>query len=174
MRRLSAFIALLSLAILGIAASAEAQQSWVEYRPAGEGYRVEFPAVPKITKEDINSHLGKASFTYAEYESKGGFILVAMQTVYPSSPPDPQAFLDIASASGVKSANATLREEKRLTVGGKPARRMIMEMPDKLVGVALVVLNGNHLYNTMAVVPQGQESSADVQRFIESFALVPM
>lgn len=162
----------LFLFILGSLAPARAQQ-WVEHRPSDAGYRVEFPAAPKVSKENIDSPVGKAVMTFAEYEKTGGFALVAMHTVYPSGPPDPQIFLDAARNSGLKNANAALREEKKLTIGGKPARRLVMEMPDTLVGVALVVLDGNRLYNTMAVVPRGEVNSADVERFLNSFALVP-
>ena len=162
----------LLLFVLGSLAPARAQQ-WVEHRPPGAGYRVEFPAAPKVSKEDIANPAGKVVMTFAEYEKSGGFALVAMHTVYPSSPPDPQIFLDAARDSAVRHANAKLREEKKLTVGGKPARRLVVEMPDTLVGVALVVLDGNHIYNTMAVVPPGEVNSADVERFLKSFALVP-
>jgi hypothetical protein len=162
----------LLLFVLGSLAPARAQQ-WVEHRPQGAGYRVEFPAAPKVSKEDIANPAGKIVMTFAEYEKSGGFALVAMHTVYPSSPPDPQIFLDAARDSAVRNANAKLREEKKLTVGGKPARRLVVEMPDTLLGVALVVLDGNHIYNTMAVVPPGEVNSADVERFLKSFALVP-
>jgi hypothetical protein len=161
----------LLIVLLAWLAPARAQQ-WVEHRPPDAGYRVEFPAAPKVSKQNIDTPVGKAVVTFAEYE-KTGFALVATHIVYPSGPPDPQVFLDGARDGGLKSASATLREEKRLTVGGKPARRLVMEMPDALMGVALVVLDGNRLYNTMAVVPRGEVKSADVERFLNSFALVP-
>lgn len=165
------FPAALLIALLAWLAPALAQQ-WVEHRPPGAGYRVEFPAAPKVSKQDIDSPVGKAVMTFAEYEKTGGLALVAMHTVYPSGPADPHIFLDGARDSGLKNANAILREEKKLTVGGKPARRLVIEMPDTLMGVALVVLDDDRLYNTMAVVPRGQVNSADVERFLNSFALV--
>jgi hypothetical protein len=166
------FPSALLIVLLAWLAPARAQQ-WVEHRPPDAGYRVEFPAAPKVAKENIDTPVGKAVVTMAEYEKNGSFVLVAMHTVYPSGPPDPQIFLDGALDGGLKSANATLREKKQLTVGGKPARRIVMEMPDGLMGVALVVLDGNRLYNAMAVVPRGEVNSADVERFLNSFALVP-
>ena len=165
------FPSALLIVLLAWLAPARAQQ-WVEHRPPDAGYRVEFPAAPKVSKENIDTPVGKAVVTFAEYEKTGGFALVATHIVYPSGPPDPQVFLDAARDSGLQSAKATLREEKQLTVGGKPARRMVMEMPDTLMGVALVVLDGNRLYNTMAVVPRGEVNSADVERFLKSFAPV--
>lgn len=165
------FPSALLIVLLAWLAPARAQQ-WLEHRPPDAGYRVEFPAAPKVSKENIDTPVGKAVVTFAEYEKAGDFVLLATYIVYPSGPPDPQVFLDGARDSALKNANARLREEKQLTVGGKPARRMVVEMPDTLIGVALVVLDGNRLYNTMAVVPHGEVNSADVERFLKSFALV--
>jgi hypothetical protein len=64
-----------------------------------------------------------------------------------------------------------LRLSSRL--GGLPARRVIIDIPaKKLVTVALFVLGPERLHQAIAVVPPVQEGSADVERFLKSFAPV--
>jgi hypothetical protein len=47
-------------------------------------------------------------------------------------------------------------------------------MPKDQVCVLLHVMRGDQLYQAIAVVSAGQENSADTQRFISSFALLPL
>ena len=70
--------------------------------------------------------------------------------------------------------NGKLREEKRITIDGQPARRSVIDIPeDHKVCVLLQVLRGDQLYKAIAVVSAGQENGADTTRFINSFALLP-
>ena len=57
----------------------------------------------------------------------------------------------------------------------KIAAAAIRFMPqDQQVCVLLQVLRGDQLYKAIAVVSAGQENGADTQRFINSFALLPL
>lgn len=171
LRFLTAFLFLL----LGTLAPASAQQ-WAEYRPQGAGFRIEFPAAPDIESEDIPSSVGPLRMTSAEFLVPDEALFMVADTAYPASVvgSDPEAVLDGALEGFLEKAKANLREEIRLTIDGKPARRVTVEAPKgDLLGTGLLVLSGDHLYIVMALVPNGQENSEKVQLFLKSFALLP-
>jgi hypothetical protein len=163
----------LFLFVLGSLAAASAQ-NWVEFKPPGAGYRVEFPGTPKTGSEDLQIKGGQVKMTTAKYQVGGNLDLMSTYIAYPRAPADPQVVLDLGRDGGVASAKGMLREEKRLTIGGMPARRIVVDSSeDKQVFVGLMVVSGNRFYQVVAAGPRGQENSATVQRFIDSFALVP-
>lgn len=84
---------------------------------------------------------------------------------------DPQVELDRARDGGLQSSKGTLIDETRPTIGGMPARRIVMDIPQGRA-VPLGVIGGNRLYRVIAVVPAGWEEAPDVRRFLNSFALV--
>ena len=168
------FLPALLLLALSALAPARAQQ-WIEHRPEGASYRVEFPGPPTLETDDQQGRGGPIKLVMAEYIASGGVSFSSMHIVYPlnSLNPDPQIELDRVRAGGLKEANGQLREEKRISLGGAPARRIVLDLPQpERTGVWLYVLSGNRLFQAIAVVPRGQEGSADVQRFLDSFALV--
>jgi len=63
--------------------------------------------------------------------------------------------------------NGKLREEKRITVDGQPARRSVIDMPKDQVCVLLHVMRGDQLYQAIAVVSAGQENSPTVYRVVQ-------
>jgi hypothetical protein len=176
MIRLCSFVVLVSLAFLAATAPASAQQAWLEYRPPGAGFRVEFPGTPKLDSTDLQSRAGPIHLSYATYQNGPDSTFVSTHTVYAAMPAtaDPQTLLGGARNGAVKGINGKLREEKRLTVGGRPALLFTIDGPDGTrVAVVLAVANGNNLYQAIAGMPAGQENSADVKRFLDSLALTP-
>lgn len=168
----------LSLALLlfalGSLASASAQ-TWVEYKPKGAGYRVEFPQAPKVVSEDVKTGTGVRRLEVATFESRRDGISLTFMTTLPErhAGADPQAQLDKVRDDTVSWMSGKLREEKRITIDGQPARRSVIDMPqDNQVCVLLQVMRGDELYKAIAVVSAGQENGADTQRFLSSYALV--
>jgi len=169
--------ALLSLLVAGALATANAQPqaTWVEHRPSGSGYRIEFPDTPRQSQDEVVTAAGPVRMQIARLEWSADVVYLAMHSDYPAGmlPDDPQSALDAARNASVKSVNGILREEKKLTAGDKPARRLLIDIPEgRRVGGALIVLDGNRLYRAVGVVPAGQEGSADLKKFLDSFALV--
>jgi hypothetical protein len=165
----------LVLLALGSIASASAQ-NWVEHKSQAGGYRVEFPQAPKVVSEDVKTGSGVRRLEVATFEDRRDGVSVTFMTTLPERPAvvDAQAAFDRVRDDTVSWVNGRLREEKRITVGGQPARRSVIDMPqDKQVCVLLQVMRGDQLYKAIAVVSAGQENGADTQRFIDSFALLP-
>jgi hypothetical protein len=173
MLRLLSVALFLTLSSLAPAAA----QDWVEYKDEPAGYRVEFPQAPKVETQLVRTTAGDRHMGVATLNVERNGTSLELMTVIPGRPhvynPDPQVTLDRTRDNAVRAVNGKLREEKRLTVGGEPARRTVIDMPDGRVVVVLQIMRGDHLYQAVAVVSGGAERSADIERFINSFALLP-
>ena len=169
----------LMLVVLSSFASA-CTQKWVEYKPQGAGFRLEFPQAPTIVRSDAKTDSGVRPTELAIFESRRDGVSLTFMTALPERPTgftdgDPQAGLDRVRDDTVSWVDGRLREEKRITIDGQPARRSVIDIPeDHKVCVLLQVLRGDQLYKAIAVVSSGQESGADTQRFIDSFKLLPL
>ncbi len=101
--------------------------------------------------------------------------LVAMHNSYPKGTlGDPTDELGSGRDSILNSRpGLTLRSEQNLSVGGAPAKRIIIDDSDRdEVIIDLMVVSGDTFYQAMIAAPKGSENSPDVQRFLSSFALV--
>ena len=165
--RLAAFV--LALAALTVGAAAHAQQ-WQEYKPAGAGYRVELPGTPESKSREQPTPAGPATVTMARVaQGKSGYL--TSHAVYQTGalPSDPQQALDNARDGVLK--NGKLVSEKRVTVDGTPARRLVLESSGQVVHL-LIVVKGNTMYQALYHQPQGGDLPPDVERFMSSFKLV--
>ncbi len=171
MMRPISLAAVFALTLLG-AHDALAQQ-WIEHRPDGAGYRVTFPAQPAEEVKDLDSVAGpvKTRTSLVEYEDK---VFVAIASAYPVdvSAGDAQASLDSARSGSVRNVDGELLSEERLEINNAPARRMLIDLPQSgQVADALVVLDGNRLYQAVYVGPRGSAHKEEANRFLSSFAL---
>jgi hypothetical protein len=167
---------LLALGILGSPNASRAQAQWIEYRPPGVGFRVELPGEPQRSEKDVPTKVGPIRMHMAAVPVGDDVVFMAIHSSYPPGvlSEDRQAVLDSGRNGGVANVKGKLRSEERITVGGMPGRKIVIDIPQgQQASVAIFVLSGDDLYQAVAVVPAGQEDSADVQRFINSFALVP-
>jgi len=168
-RRLGLLV--VGLALAAIANSAAAQ--WIQHRPAGEGYRVEFPGRPQASQQEVQTQVGPVLLSLYT-ASWGGLNFLTVYNRYPNDAP-PERRLDGARDGAVRNVKGVLRHEDVLTVSGSPARRITVDVPhQQLVAVQLLVVRNNSLYQAIIVGPPGSESSADAVRFINSFALEPL
>jgi hypothetical protein len=172
LRQIAAFLA----TILATLAPAWAQNPWVEYRPAGEGFRVEFPGRPTVTQEDAaGSRYGRTKRTTASFELPSGLIFYASYIAYPSgtASSEPEKVLDTERLG--RTAVGDLRNEQRFKFKGYPAQREVVDWhgPRPQVIIAQDVLRGDQLYSVYIFLAPGKESHPGLQRFIDSFDLLP-
>jgi hypothetical protein len=176
MRRLPLVLLLVVLSSFAPACT----KKWVEYKPQGAGFRLEFPQAPTIVRSDAKTDSGVRPTELAIFESRRDGVSLTFMTALPErradiAGGDPQAVLDRVRDDTVSWVDGRLREEKRITIDGQPARRSVIDIPeDHKVCVLLQVLRGDQLYKAIAVVSAGQENGADTQRFIDSFKLLPL
>ncbi len=172
MARLFSLAAFALLAFPSVAC-AQAQQQWVDYRPPGAGYRIEFPGTPVASETDAATAVGQVHSSTATLE-RGGTTFLVMRTVYPSAVAGASTRKVFSSAREGLVGKGTLRETRDLSINNLPARRLIIDRTDTgRVMFVLQAMSGTWLYQAICVVRPGEEKSPDIERFLGSFALVP-
>ena len=165
-----------ALALLFLLAPLAAQaQEWVEHKPAGAGYRIEFPGQPVLSSRDITTDVGAVKMHIAVVERGPSIAFVALHNSFPAGAVgEPQAALDRGRDRALATGRRTLLKEERITVSGAPALRLIVEdVNDSAILTILAVVSGDSLYQAIYVVPKGLQDSPEGRRFLSSFALVP-
>jgi hypothetical protein len=149
-------------------------QAWVEFRPAGAGFRIEVPSEPQIKKEAIKTDAGPVPTTIAVAELGTTMAFVVMYSQYTEKQlagRSSDQVLDGARDGSVKTRS--LRNEQRLTMSGHPARRLIIDADNGMVFMSQIVLVGPQLIQAIfAGSAKGAENGAEAKRFVESFAIV--
>ena len=168
-----ALAALALAAALSLTLSAHAQ---IEFQPAGGGFRVAFPAQPRVTREQVSTRFGNTIGVMARYDRADGAQFFAQYTDYPSAAANegPQRLFDGLKLG--RTVKGELRFEERFQFDGNPAQREIVDWHagTRPVIVSLDVLRGLRLYSVFCIVDRGVEVSPAVRDFIQSFALLPL
>lgn len=159
---------------------AAAAQEWQEYKPDAAGYRIEMPGTPAARAQETKTAAGTASYHSATVVVEQRSFM-ASHVVYPAgaAPTDAQKEFDRLregqrrSGLVVRTGEPELgmvRDEKRFTLDGAPAIRLVIEKGDSIMSI-LAVLKANILYQMIYVGPAGTKTSPDIERFMASFAL---
>jgi hypothetical protein len=165
---------LLGLLLLGLSASAQAQQ-WREYRPDGEGYRIDFPGTPAWDTRNVSTNAGIMQLRTSTM-GIGDQAFIAIRSDYPQTMDmgDANASLDRARNGSLSKVNGRLRSEERFTMGDAPARHLLFDIPEgDQVADAILVMQGHHLLQAVYVGPSSPQETPEARRFLSSFALVP-
>lgn len=172
MLRLPWLALLLSLMPLTLGGEVAAQQ-WYEYRPPGAGYRMEYPGVPKSETQTTRTAAGPVTVTFVIWARETGAFTSTHTVLSPTILlREPQTALDGARDGAVRQVNGRLRDERRLTIDGAPARRFFIDAPQNRVSLSLLVLKGRVLYQAAYIGRPGTETAPEVERFIGSLRLV--
>ena len=167
MIRLHLRLAFVVAVTFATASAAVAQTQWTEYRIAGGDYRIEFPAPPK--EEVRKPPSGIPTYSASLTPDANTYFSVTANAIVSSMLSKPtEMLLDLARNGQVRGTKGTLREEDRLTVGGAPARRLIIDSWPFVLYVLLVV-KGDQLYQALYVAASGHENQADMLHFLGSF-----
>lgn len=140
-------------------------QQWVEHRPAGAGYRVEFPSPPKVISEDH----GRLVMNRASVANKDNSrALMVSHTVYLSGP---MVTLGQAPQRFAQQGHQVLSRTD-VTVSGKPAQRLVVKDPKGYVVESVSVIQGRTLIQ-VTYASQTGEPTPQSRKFFASFAIVP-
>jgi hypothetical protein len=168
MIRLHPLLAFVVAAAFATASSAAAQTQWSEYRIAGGDFRIEFPAPPKEEVRKLAN--GSPNYSATLTPNDDTYFSVQAAPIASSMLLKPtETLLDIARNTQLRGTKGTLHKEERLTVGGAPARRLIINASGFVLYVLLVV-KGDQFYQVLYVAARGHESQADMLHFLGSFA----
>ncbi|MGZ6258494.1 MAG: hypothetical protein ACXWQ6_08445 [Candidatus Limnocylindrales bacterium] len=132
------------------------------------------PGTPTATTTSSTASGTTLTIHQAVWSSADGN--TAFITAYTDYPPgavsgrDPESVLEGAQAGAVASVKATLVNADPVTVAGLPGRAFQATVAGGSV-YGLVILNGDHLYQLVAV--GSNVNASDVDAFMGSFALTP-
>jgi len=177
MIRCARTLLLLSVLLVAVATPVVVRaQQWIEPRPSGAGYRIEFPMQPTLLSQDVTTGVGPVKLNIAQVEIGDTIAFLAMHNMYPRGTiNNANVALNQARDGAVgNTPGGKLRSDRNLTVSGASARLIAVEaLQERRVLTSLMVVRGDSLYQAIVVTPEGGENSADGQRFISSLALVP-
>jgi hypothetical protein len=161
-------LAVATLVFPGAIAPSQAQTKWTLFQPSGDGFIVECPGTPTVTRDTLPSNAGPAPHVSAELSYKGSMYTVELTTYASASPPE--AVLDLFAGAIAKAGK--VRSQTPLKVGADAARLVTTEMQGgKVIVTSLLVTDGTRVYHVQCTTLQGQENSASAKRFIHSFRL---
>lgn len=164
--------ALLALAAgLGTAGLAADRPEYKQFASAAGRYKVLFPGAVKTETQDLKSELGPLKLTIDSVEFGDDAIFCVTFLDYPEAATtgDPVKRLD-KIRDGNKGAKGKVLSEKAVTIGPEkfPAREVLIEKPDAVVRNR-IVLAGPRMYQVMIEGPKAFVTSADADRFFDSF-----
>jgi len=169
----------LAFAVCNSPASA---QQWIEYRPAGEGFRVEMPQAPQVTSRVLQHKIGPLNMIEANVDFTDRSFAVSYfdmpKDKIKSAVKNAESILDGARDGAVNGMTidgnkAILRSDQRLSVNGYPAREIISDIPAlNLVSVMRLVMVQNRQYTVGFFGFAGSEAKGEVSRFMNSFAIL--
>jgi hypothetical protein len=179
-RRRSAASALAAVASLCLAACGTAEPAkWVDVAPDGAGFAVSLPEQPKREQHISATPSGDVQTdVYSADRPGGGFYIVVVEWLPPTTDSEGASavILDSACERTAGSALGTLASKKVIVVGNRPGREVEIDVPStsapgggKIRG--RIVLAGNRLYQTLALVPKGEITAETTNHFLDSFRL---
>jgi hypothetical protein len=166
------FTRLAVIAAFSAAAAPAAAQNWVEHKPDGVGYRVEMPAAPRVSQRDVPTQIGPIKTTMALVD-RGTIAFIVSHNDYPAEAVKTvpkETMLDNISKGQVGAHK--LRSQESITIGGQPARHLVIDTAQGQVLVSRLVMVEARLFQVIYVGPKGSEESDDAKRFVASFQLV--
>jgi len=161
-------LALLSVLVLGPALG----EDWIEYRPAGMGYRIELPKAWTLDSKDVPTDVGLIKMQMATVDG-GSTVYMSIYSDFPQSHIDrtpADLLLDNARNGAVKNVKGTLLSEQKFKLGGHPGRHIVVDTPSARVSQSLV-LHKTTLIQAIYVGAAGDETRPDVVRFFKSLAI---
>jgi len=164
----------IGLALAFVALTGVQAQTWIEVKPEGGGYRVLMPGAVKFSQVPIAMPGGRSAALHQAMYETAKMALLGSHLDYPEDVvrgQDPAKLLMNVRDGSAKGHK--LRSDRALTVSGYPAREYVIVLADGPVSVTRSTLAGNRLYQIIAVVLAGGETSPDIRKFIDSFAVLP-
>jgi len=144
MRAMAAALSLaLVLALSGlISASA---QTWNEVRPEGGKYRILMPGTPKTSTHPVTLPGGRTVQMLEVLLDLQSTSYFSSHVDYPPGvlAPDPEVTLRNVRDGSTKGH--TLRTDRRLTIGGYPAREYVYQQADGIILVTRSIMVGDRL-----------------------------
>ena len=161
--------------VLALMAIGGAQaQIWVEVRPDGGRYTIQMPGPASMSTQQVPLPDGRSVTMFQALFETGDVAYLSSHVDYPpeivrnTSPDTLLTNVMDGSAEG-----HTLRNQRRITIGGYQAREYVITQANGVVLVTRSVLVDNRLYQIIVARMGTGEDHPDTRKFLESFALMP-
>ena len=151
---------------------------WTKFSPKDGSFAAEFPGTPEETVEPTDAPSGKVDMHQFAVERTSGSAFMASFVDFPGPPPSPtelrQRLIGIRDVA-LKSAQATLLDDREIMVNGVPGREYAasMTVPEAVTTHTRLFMKGGRLFQFMTLVPKELGEDADVRHFLDSIALAP-
>ena len=136
-------------------------------------FSVLLPGKPERQNQSLDTPLGKIDLvTYMAGSRKAGCAVAYAD--YPEqhiNSTDPQKLLDGSRDGAITNVGGQLISETRIDFHGKPAREILIEVPNKAFINLRLFLIGPRLYQLMFIAPNNQGYEQDISKFFESFTV---
>jgi hypothetical protein len=175
--------AALLLGLAALAPAARADTAWPEFRAPGADFAVSLPEKPEVSK-DATTKDGRVSRRYRVIQGATVYTVA-----YDASRPTPAAaldgWLDNIRNKLIPAMKATLRDERRFSLGDARGMELILDVPTSDDGEAYVIRARYYvkhprsgkgakdmLYRAVVVGEPGSEADNSATRFLDSFHFV--
>jgi hypothetical protein len=146
---------------------------WVEIRSKEGRFSTRLPAIPIETTQQVETAAGRIALRSHELNHEGFQYIVSFSD-YPEAflaQSGPESILD-AAREGTAAAGELL-EESRISLGENPGRFLVvLDASGERVLQIRLLLVGRRLYQVGIVTPKRDRSAAEVERFLDAFALL--
>ncbi len=158
---------LLSIALYGAPCAA---QTWELVKPDGLGFQVEFPGKPEFNEQSGDD--GGKIRTYALRSPAAVYdVTIWDLTEGAVGPGDFERVLDNMRDRSVDGVRGKLRAEAKIDIGGHPARDVIADTMG-MVWRGRTAIANNRIYQIVAIVAKGTETSEANEKYFLSFKLL--
>jgi hypothetical protein len=151
---------------------AAASQAWVTHECPQGGYSLLMPGTPTEEESPGNPAIALLGGHMSILDKGDGRAYMAKCSRFSAERSDVKKELDAARDNIVVALGGTLRTQKDIQIAESPGRELVLSLPDKTAMRTRYFLVGKNLFQIMAVVPQGQESSSETNSFFDSFKLL--
>lgn len=155
------------------AAPAAANMAWAMHDCPQGGYAVLMPGKPNEQDTPGNLAIGLLGGHMSIVEKTDDIAFLAQCSRFAVNRTDAKRELDVARDNLVVTLGAKLQSQQDVQLDGQPGRELVVSLADNAVVRARYYLVGRNLFQVMASVPRGQESSNEVNAFFASFRLLP-
>ena len=150
--------------------------TWKEFESKEGGFSVQMPGPPAEKRQTFNTQVGSVDARFFTVEAdRGASVFMVVYGDYPEAlmaAEDMTILLDAARDGAVGNIQGTLLSERAISIGGHPGRELQVQSSDgKLALQIRIYLVGSRQYQVVMVSPKATPSTADRDRFFDSFKL---
>lgn len=146
--------------------------TWAWHESREGGFSVQMPGAPQEERTPPNPALGQVGGVTVR-AIVDGRTYSAERRVYVREPSDVESVIDLMRDKLVELLRGELERQQDLQLAGRPGRELVLSLPDGRMLRTRYCLVGKNVFQILAFVPRGQESSPETNKFFNSFHLLP-